>query len=418
MFSRVRYQFGSLLLKTRKKGDSSWELRYYEPGPPRRRRAVTVGTLTEYPTKSAVRKTAKVQALLMKINEDRAVSAVDLKFGALIGRYEEEEMPERYSTRAPYRSNLDVHIKPRWADTPLASVKAVAVEQWLSGLPLAPKTKAHIRGLMHVLFESAVRWDLLDRNPISHVRVKGGTKRLQRPRILEPWEFSALVSYSPDPYRTMFLIAGCLGLRCSEIVGLQWSDFDFERGTLLIQRGIVHGRIGPAKTEASQDCVPIDPVLAEALLLYRERSYPTAEAWLFANPTTGRPYHQEEIQKRYIRRAAAAAAIQGKVGWHTFRHSYRSWLDEVGASVAGSEGAYASRLHHDYDEPLRHSRQRAKKGGQQQRGTDDRSDAGIRRRSTKGGLKGVKGSFFWHLEKSLTSRSSCATIAMRGGAVW
>ena len=49
---------------------------------------------------------------------------------------------------------------------------------------------------------------------------------------------------------------------------------------------------------------------------------------------TGRPYHQEEIQKRYIRRAAAAAAIQGKVGWHTFRHSYRSWLDDVGASVA------------------------------------------------------------------------------------
>jgi len=187
---------------------------------------------------------------------------------------------------------------------------------------------------MHVLFESAVRWDLLDRNPISHVRVKGGTKRLKRPRILEPGEFSALVSYSPDPYRTMFLIAGCLGLRCSEIVGLQWSDFDFELGTLLIQRGIVHGRIGPAKTEASQECVPIDPVLAEALLLYRERCYPTAEAWLFANPVTGRPYHQEEIQKRYIRRAAAAAAIQGKVGWHTFRHSYRSWLDDVGASVA------------------------------------------------------------------------------------
>ena len=63
----------------------------------------------------------------MKINEDGAVSAADLKFGALIDRYEEEEMPERYSTRAAYRSNLDVHIKPRRADIPLASVKAVAV---------------------------------------------------------------------------------------------------------------------------------------------------------------------------------------------------------------------------------------------------------------------------------------------------
>jgi len=56
-------------------------------------------------------------------------------------------MPERYSTRAAYQSNLDVHIKPRWADTPLAGVKALAVENWLTGLKLAPKTKAHIRGL-------------------------------------------------------------------------------------------------------------------------------------------------------------------------------------------------------------------------------------------------------------------------------
>lgn len=28
------------------------------------------------------------------------------------------------------------------------------------------------------------------------------------------------------------------------------------------------------------------------------------------------------------------AGIEGKVGWLTFRHSYRSWLDQSGASVA------------------------------------------------------------------------------------
>jgi hypothetical protein len=30
---------------------------------------------------------------------------------------------------------------------------------------------------------------------------------------------------------------------------------------------------------------------------------------MFANPRTGRPYHQEEIQKRYIRKAGIAANI-------------------------------------------------------------------------------------------------------------
>jgi len=54
---------------------------------------------------------------------------------------------------------------------------------------------------------------------------------------------------------------------------------------------------------------------------------------LFANPGTGKPYHQEEIQKKHIRVAAKAAGIKGKVGWHTFRHSYRSWLDQTEAPI-------------------------------------------------------------------------------------
>ena len=54
---------------------------------------------------------------------------------------------------------------------------------------------------------------------------------------------------------------------------------------------------------------------------------------MFANPVTGRPYHQEEIQKTHIRNAGVAAGIGGDIGWHTFRHSYRSWLDETGAPL-------------------------------------------------------------------------------------
>jgi len=43
---------------------------------------------------------------------------------------------------------------------------------------------------------------------------------------------------------------------------------------------------------------------------------------LFANPTTGRPYHQEEIQKKPLKKAAIAAGIGPEIGWHTFRHTY------------------------------------------------------------------------------------------------
>ena len=69
------------------------------------------------------------------------------------------------------------------------------------------------------------------------------------------------------------------------------------------------------------------------MLKYRGSSYPTEAGWLFANPRTGKPYHQEEIQKKHIRPAAKAAEIKGSIGWKTFRHSYRSWLDQTDAPV-------------------------------------------------------------------------------------
>jgi integrase len=215
----------------------------------------------------------------------------------------------------------------------MSAVKPMAVEDWLRNLTLAPKTKSHVRSLMHTIFQCAERWELIDKNPIKLVRVKGGTKRLKTPRVLAPEQFYSLLPLIREPYRTMVLIAGCLGLRVSEIVGLQWGDFDFPGSTLLIQRSVVHGRVGDVKTEYSRDSVPLDTAVVEALMLHKERSFSAPDGWLFANPVTGRPYHQEEIQKTHIRNAGVATGIGSDIGWHTFRHSYRSWLDETGAPL-------------------------------------------------------------------------------------
>jgi len=65
----------------------------------------------------------------------------------------------------------------------------------------------------------------------------------------------------------MVLIAACLGLRASEIMGLQWGDFDWEDRTLLVRRSVVQGRVGDTKTEASGLPLPVDPSLADALRL-------------------------------------------------------------------------------------------------------------------------------------------------------
>ena len=335
MFTRTRYQYGSLETKERKKGKEVWEFRYYEPDArgERQRRAVMVGTREEYSTESAARKSPLVQAILLRLNAEQPSAIGAANFGAVIARYEQEEMPERYSTKSSYKSYIKNQIRPRWADTPMSAVKPMAVEDWLKGLALAPKTKSHVRSLMHTIFQCAERWELIHKNPIKLVRVKGGTKRLKTPRVLAPEQFDSLLPFIREPYRTMVLIAGCLGLRVSEIVALQWRDFDFSERSLLIQRSVVHGRVGDVKTEYSRDCVPLDTAVVEFLTQHRKGCVPTPEGWLFANPVTGRPFHQEEIQKNHLRPAGVEAEIDGDIGWHTFRHSYRSWLDDTGAPL-------------------------------------------------------------------------------------
>jgi integrase len=323
--------------KERKNGGMVWELRYYETDikGQRQRRSATVGSLADYTTESAVRKSPAVQSLLLKINaEAPPVGGPPPSFGAVIARYEKEEMPERYSTSAAYKSNIKIHIWPRWAEVPLHAVKSMAVEDWLKSLALAPKTRSHIRGLMHTIFQCAQRWELVEKNPIGLVRVPGGTKRLRSPRVLTPEEFCLMPPLLVEPYRTQVWIAGCLGLRASEIMPLKWPDFNFDDMTLLVERSIVHGRVADVKTEYSRDRVPLDEAVVEILLSHKEQHHRTPEGWLFANPETGKPYHQDPIQQNHIRKAGKDAGLGDGIGWHTFRHSYRSWLDDTGAPVS------------------------------------------------------------------------------------
>ncbi len=254
-----------------------------------------------------------------------------MSVGALVDRYVEHELPERrHSTQQSHSSALNRWIRPYWGDYLLEQVKPVAVEEWLRSLALAPKTKVNLRSLFHLIYEHARRWELTDRNPIDLVRQRGGRRCI--PRVLTPGEIRLLLEQLAEPYHTMVLVAACLGLRASEIMGLQWGDFNWEDLTVLIRRGVVNGRAGDTKTEASRRPLPIDPRLVLPLQELRKCSlHAGPQDWVFAN-RAGRPRAQQNILQRHLRSAAVRAGI-GKIGWHTFRHSYSTLLRAAGADI-------------------------------------------------------------------------------------
>ena len=332
MKSRAYYQFA---LKKRAKSADVWEFRYYEDAATggRARKALFIGTTDMYKTEAQARKA--VEAILLKLNAEKPMHHLGtVTFGGLCDRYIAEELPERYSTRKSYLSNINQHIKPRWGEYLIGAIRPMAVEGWFKEMDKSPKTKAHIRSVMHVIFECAARWELFNerRNPIEMVRVKDSTKRRKRPMILTSESFDAVLAGLPEPFRTMVVVAQCLGLRVSEITGLQWGDLDTERRQLLVQRSIVNGRVDDVKTEYSHDHVPIHESLLEVLLGWSEQCPETEEGWMFPNPLSSKPYYSTEIQKRYLKPAGIKLGL-APIGWHTFRHTYRSWLDETGAPM-------------------------------------------------------------------------------------
>jgi len=82
--------------------------------------------------------------------------------------------------------------------------------------------------------------------------------------------------------------------------------------------------VDEVKTEYSEDDLPLDSDFADVMLKWKAQCVETAEDWVFPNPDTLQPFHASPIQQDYIRAAGQELKLKADVGWHTFRHTYRS----------------------------------------------------------------------------------------------
>lgn len=290
-----------------------------------------------FPTKSAAWKAAKplrdaLEAKSTNRNNDSGLPTVK----ALIEEYKAEKMPTRKNTQRGYDSWIRLHIVPKWGRHRITELQARPVELWLESLPLAPKSRVHIRGILSSLWNFAM-WNQaipMQVNPISLVTVKGASKRVRQPRSLTVEQFRLLVSHLHEPHGAIALMCTCFGLRISECLALRWADIDWLNKRLRVERRIVERNLDDVKTDESRKSLIVADELLERLKLWRLRTQFSAENdWIFASPLKiGRlPYSYTGVW-RELDRASKAAGL-GHLGTHTFRHSYRMWIDAIGTPV-------------------------------------------------------------------------------------
>jgi integrase len=393
-FTRQRFQRGTLRKVARANNQWAWEYRYQDLTTGKRQ-SMFLST-EKFPTQVAVER--HLEAFVLKLNtENPTLAILEPTFAAILDRFiEEERMLEikqrrpgdrcegegelSYSTVVSYLSVIK-HVRAKWGTTRITRMKPLGVQEWLKKMDAAPKTKGHVKAIMHRLYEKAMLWEMVEwqRNPMELVEVKGISKRQKKPVILVVEQYYQILALLPEPYRTMVVVAQCTGLRAEEVLALEWQDIDFENLSMKVVRAVVHGRVESVKTEYSEDELPLDPDFASILLDWKIQSEKDAESagktrligsdLLFISPVTGRHFHAGPIQQDYIRSAGCclvecpkcgagagvwceqdnptpnggrlpiheerweAAGKYDGVGWHTFRHTYRSWLDDTGAPV-------------------------------------------------------------------------------------
>ena len=176
----------------------------------------------------------------------------------------------------------------------------------------APASISRDLAVLHALFKTALREELVDQNPAAGAeRPKVIPKRW---RILQPAEVARVAkAFTDDQARAVFLTLILTGLRRHELQALRWRDVDLLEGVLRVRR---------SKTEAGERSIALSPMLREVLSeRYRATSYRGDDEFVFCHPDRGTIYRAETFEPLF-RAALAEAGIEEHVrAFHDLRHA-------------------------------------------------------------------------------------------------
>ncbi len=216
-----------------------------------------------------------------------------------------------------------VHLLPRFGAMPLDAITTERVQQLKSGLTeRAAKTTNNVLTVLNMLLKKAVEWDVIERMPctIGLLRVSKGQASFhdfdQYESLVE-----AARTIDSEAYLIM-LLGGEAGLRCGEIMALEWSDVDLTKRQLCIQRSDWNGQVTTPKGGRLR-YVPMTRRLAAALKQHRH-----LRSQRVLCQQDGTPFTRQQVQYR-VKRAARRANVRD--GVHILRHSFCSHLAMRGA---------------------------------------------------------------------------------------
>jgi integrase len=219
---------------------------------------------------------------------------------------------------------LRVHLVPRFGARKLDAIANEDVQRLKSALGTkAPKTVNNVLTVLNTLLRTAVDWNLIERVPCA-IRLLPTPEYSAGFHDFEEFERLVVAAKGIDSRTTLIvLLGGEAGLRCGEMMALEWRDIDLTRGRMVVERSDWKGQITATKGGRVR-YVPLTKRLAATFKGYRH----LRGARVLCDGD-GTPLSQKIVQCA-VRRAALKAHLRN-TGVHVLRHTFCSHLSMRGA---------------------------------------------------------------------------------------
>jgi integrase len=225
---------------------------------------------------------------------------------------------------AAKESILKTHLIPLLGGQKLDAITNEKVQRVKSTLQAkAPKTVNNVLTVLNTLLKKAIEWDVIERMPCI-VRLLPVPKSEAAFHDFDDYERLLEAASAIDQQaRLIVLLGGDAGLRCGEIIALEWTDVDLAKRLLCVQRSDWKGQVTVPKGGRLR-YVPLTNRLTAALRDHRHLRGPRVIC-----ENDGGTLTRQRVQYR-MKRAARRANLK-RNGVHVLRHTFCSHLAMRGA---------------------------------------------------------------------------------------
>jgi integrase len=221
---------------------------------------------------------------------------------------------------------LRVHLVPLLGAKKLDAITSEDVQGVKSRLQnRAPKTVNNVLTVLGVLLKKAVEWDVIGRMPCT-IRLLPIPKPSASFHDFDDYERLVAAAEATDRRAYLLvLLGGEAGLRCGEMLALEWTDVDLAKRQLCVQRSDWKGHVTAPKGGRLR-YVPLTVRLTAALRAHRHLRGARVLCLDDVTPLTQR------LVQGFVQRAARRANLRN-VGVHVLRHTFCSHLAMRGGAA-------------------------------------------------------------------------------------